>query len=85
MLIFGSALYGAINGVRFRDDGIYSFSSFSLPGNPYIHQMLIHRSMMSILSFLCTIYTMTNLPENVAIALLMLMPSFVGLSALTFE
>ena len=85
MLIIGSALYGAINSVRFREDGIYSYASFSLPGNPYVHQMLIHRSMMSILSFLCTIYSMQNLPENVAIALLMLMPFFVGIAALTFE
>lgn len=28
---------------------------------------------------------MQNLPENVAIALLMLMPFFVGIAALTFE
>lgn len=85
MLIVGSCLYGAIHSVRFREDGIYSYSSFSLPGSPFVHQMLVHRSMMSILSFLCTIYTMANLPENIAIALLMLMPFFVGLSALTFE
>lgn len=85
MLIVGSSLYGAIHSVKFREDGIYSYSSFSLPGSPMVHQMLVHRSMMSILSFLCAIYTMANLPENLAIALLMLMPFFVGLAALTFE
>jgi drug/metabolite transporter (DMT)-like permease len=47
--------------------------------------MLIHRSMMSVLNFLCTVYTMANLPENIAIALLMLMPFFIGLAAFTFE
>ena len=85
MMIIGSCLYGALNSVKFREDGIYSYSSFSLPGSPFVHQMLVHRSMMSVLSMFCTIYTMANLPENVAIALLMLMPFFVGLAALTFE
>ena len=83
-MIVGSMIYGAINNVNFREDGIYSYSSFSLPGNPIVHHMLVHRSMMSTLSFLCTIYTIDNLQENVAIALLMLMPFFVGLAAFTF-
>lgn len=47
--------------------------------------MLIHRSMMSILSYVCMLYSMDNLPENVFLALIMLLPFFVGLAALTME
>ena len=85
VMIIGSLIYGAINSVNFREDGIYSYSNFTLPGNPVVHQLLVHRSMMSTLQTLCAIYTLNNLQENVAIALLMLMPFFVGLAAFTFE
>ena len=85
VLVAGSFIYGTIHSVKFHEDGLYSYSSFSMPGSPFVHKMLIHRSMMNILSFLCSIYTMANLPENVAIAILMLLPFFVGLAALAFE
>lgn len=41
--------------------------------------------MMNTLSTLCAVYAMANLPENIAIPLLMLVPFFVGFAALTFE
>jgi hypothetical protein len=47
--------------------------------------MLVHRSMMSILSLVCAIYSVISLPENVSIIILMLFPFFVGLAANIFE
>lgn len=41
--------------------------------------------MMSILGYVCMLYTMDNLPENVFLAILMLLPFFVGAAALTME
>ena len=81
IMILGSFLYGAYNSVKFQDNGIYSYSSFVLPGNPYVHQMLVHRSMMSVLSTLCAVIAVETLPEHVSIAFLMLLPFIVGLAA----
>lgn len=40
---------------------------------------------MSIFAFTCQLYAMANLPENVFLALLMLLPFFVAMAALTFD
>ena len=84
-LILGSLIYGSMNKVEFREDNVFSYSSFTNPGSPFIKQMLVHRSMMSFFSYCCMLYSMLNLPENVAIALLMLQPFFVGLAAYTYQ
>ena len=41
--------------------------------------------MMSIFAYTCQLYAMAQLPENVFLALIMLLPFFVGLAALTFD
>jgi hypothetical protein len=56
-LIIGSLIFGAFNKVSFRNDEIFSYSSFTLPGNPFIRQMLVHRSMMAILAFACVAHS----------------------------
>jgi drug/metabolite transporter (DMT)-like permease len=81
----GSIMFGGLNKVGFREDGVYSYSSFSNPGSPFVHQMLVHRAMMSFLSLVCAIYSVISLPENVSLIILMLFPFFVGLAAFTFE
>jgi len=40
---------------------------------------------MSIIAYTCGLYTMDNLPENVFLVLLMLLPFFVGMAALTLH
>jgi hypothetical protein len=50
--MFGAFMVGSFNGVKWQNPNErgrnYSFYSFSFPANPYIHQMIVHRSMMAI-------------------------------------
>ena len=40
---------------------------------------------MAVLSYACVAYSMSQLPQAVAMALLMLFPFFVGIAAFTYE
>ena len=76
--MLGAFIFGSLNGAAFQDTAdkrrIYSFYSYSWPGNPYIHQMIIHRSMMAIFAYLLALYCISSLPSNVSIPILMLLP-----------
>lgn len=82
ILIFCAFIFGTINGVSFQDPydkrRIYSFYSYSWPGNPWIHQMIIHRSMMSIFSWALLVYSVATLPLNICAPILMLKPFMIA-------
>lgn len=85
MLMLCAFIFGSLNGVSFQDAKdrrrIYSFYSYSWPGTPFIHQMIIHRAMMSIISYALACYSLSLLPQDIAIPALMLMPFIVALAA----
>lgn len=73
-MILGALVWGGLHSVKFREDQIYSYRSFSLPGNPYLHQMIIHRSMMALFSFVTAIFALNSLPYELSTAILFLFP-----------
>jgi drug/metabolite transporter (DMT)-like permease len=75
-----------MNKVYFKEDNIYSYSSFSNPGNPFVHRMLVHRSMMSLFSFICFIYSLKKLDINISLTIMSLLPFSIAIIAhFTFE
>ena len=83
MLCACAFVFGTLNGVRFQDPydnrRIYSWYSYSWPGNPYIHQMIIHRSMMSLISYILCIYSVATLPVPLLAPLILLLPFLIGI------
>jgi len=81
-LIFGALCFGSFNGVKFQEPSdkrrVYSFYSYSWPANPFIHQMIIHRAMMVIFNYCFTMYTLSRLPTDVSVPILLLQPFFIG-------
>lgn len=80
--MIGAFIFGSINGAHFHDHDdrrrIYSFYSYSYPGNPWVHQMIIHRAMMAIFSYTFSMYSLSLLPQNIAIPIILLLPFFIG-------
>ena len=87
--MLGAFIFGSLNGVGFQDPSerrrIYSFASFSWPGDPTTHQLIIHRAMMAVFGYSFQMYAFGTLPANISIPLTMLLPFFVaGAAWLTF-
>ena len=79
-LVILSIAYGKLAGMSLRNsDDRYSYKSFTLPGNPFVQQLLVHRSMMAVFQIGFMVYSLMNLKLEIAIVLLSLLPVFVQL------
>lgn len=89
MCMFGAFIFGSFNGVKFQNPNepgrIYSFYSFSYPAKPYIHQMIVHRSMMAIGQYICAHVVIYMMTEKTQLALLNLMPIILAGLAFTYD
>ena len=77
-MVMFSIVYGKLSGMSLRNsDDRYSYKSFTLPGNPFVQQMLVHRSMMAVFQIGFMAYSLMNLKLEIAIVLLSLLPVIV--------
>mmetsp|Transcript_37375 Transcript_37375/g.57268 ORF Transcript_37375/g.57268 Transcript_37375/m.57268 type:complete len:246 (-) Transcript_37375:355-1092(-) len=84
-MILAALFLGALDGVRFREDKIYAFDSFSYPGSPWVHQMIIHRSMMAVFQYGTWAYAFCTFHSSTGQALLLMQPFFIIVLSGIFE
>lgn len=80
--MLGASMFGIVNGVKLQDPSeerrIYSFYNYSWPGNPLVHQLILHRAMMALISYSFSVYSLSQLPSDLAVPFLMLLPYIIG-------